>query len=152
MSIKREQRKHTDEECELFQKACLCYGAKWREYQLSVTPKVHQIESHVVKFMWDFRRIFGEDSIERRHNTNNHYNRVLSCVNRWYDKLILREKRINVEIFNKGVAESCLFAVEATKRNLTEQQKSKKRAKTIESDKIKHENRSSAISNFNLNN
>ena len=56
----------------MFQKACLCFGAKWRENELLVTPKVHQVESHVAKFMWDFSRIFGEDSIERRHNTNNH--------------------------------------------------------------------------------
>jgi len=38
----REQRKLTDEECLLFQKTCLCFGAKC---ELAVTPKVYQVES-----------------------------------------------------------------------------------------------------------
>jgi len=84
--------------------------------------------------MWDFRRIFGEDSIERRHNTNNHYSRALSCVHRWFDRLILREKRIGFDTFNPEVAKSCLHAISSTKRDLNDEHKTSKRAKTTAKD------------------
>lgn len=149
ISIMREQRKHTYDECEIFEKACLCFGSKWREYQFSVTPKVHQVESHCCQFMWKYRRFFAEDSIERKHHTNKCYKAVLTCVHRWWEKLNLKEKRTGVGIYNDDVAQSLEFAKQATKRikssTLTEDKTGNDKRKKTMSDAIKSEARHTVI-------
>ena len=65
----REQRYHDDEECEIFEKACKYLGHAWR-----------RLEKHVPWFMSRYRRLFGEDSIERLHANNNRCNRALRCI------------------------------------------------------------------------
>ena len=81
VSIMREQRSHTKEECDDFGKICRYLGMLWRTHGLSVTPKIHILECHVPAFMLKFGRpLFGEDSIERLHASNNRFNRVLANV------------------------------------------------------------------------
>lgn len=63
ISVIREQKYHDDEECDTFQKACEYLGMKWREFDLSPTPKVQSLERHEPEFMWRYRRLFAEDSI-----------------------------------------------------------------------------------------
>ena len=155
VSIMREQRKHTDKECEIFEKACLCFGAKWREYGFSVTPKIHLVESHCCQFMKKYRRFFAEDSIERKHHSNKCYEAVLTNVRRWWQKLAIKEKRNNVSIYNDNVAQGIEFSIQATKKQkpstLTEGKTSAKKGKKIMSDSIKSESRNTVITNFKLN-
>jgi len=89
----REQRYHTDEECEIFENACKYLGHAWRECNLSPTCKIHSLETHVPWFMWRYRRLFGEDSIERLHANNNYYNRALRCIRSWSKRVVTREIR-----------------------------------------------------------
>jgi hypothetical protein len=96
VSIMREQRSHTKEECDDFGKICRYVGMLWRMHGLSVTPKIHILECHVPAFMSKFGRLFGEDSIERLHASNNRFNRVLANVRRWDERVTLREQRKNV--------------------------------------------------------
>lgn len=148
VSVMREQRYHNDDECQIFENACICFGDKWRQYGLSVTPKLHQVEIHVVDFMKKYRRLFAEDSIERRHQTNNHHSRVLACIHRWHEKILIREKRISVEKYNSKVAESISITEIKTKRCLDQFHIDKKRAKKLAGDLVKSENRKAVSSKF----
>ena len=136
----REQRKHDDEECKLFEKSCKYLGMRWREYGLSPTPKLHSLERHVPDFMWRYRRLFGEDSIERGHATKNRFNRCLQCVRRWDDKIDIRERRIGAG--NLGsVAEAVKDSALATGRIFSPPVMEKKRAASSEKKETKDERR-----------
>jgi hypothetical protein len=140
ISVMREQKYHNDEECETFQKACEYLGMKWREYGLSPTPKVHSLERHVPEFMWRYRRLFAEDSIERGHAINNRFNRVLACINRWEHKVRIREDRIGALQINT-VAEAVALSVKSTARIFSPEVIEKKRAASDSKDKKSNENR-----------
>jgi ElaB/YqjD/DUF883 family membrane-anchored ribosome-binding protein len=73
----------TDAECDSFGSLCTYIGAKWRSFfKLSVTPKVHLLESHAADQFRFFRNLgdFGEDPIERLHNIDNKFNRIFNNI------------------------------------------------------------------------
>ena len=87
ISVIREDKAHSDEECDIFKKACDYLGYIWRHYGLSVTPKLHHLECHAPIFLWKYRRFFGENGIERLHASNNRHNRTLQGIKRFHDKI-----------------------------------------------------------------
>ena len=51
VSVVREDRSHTDEECTTFKLACDYFGYSWRLYGLPTTPKLHYLEAHCPPFL-----------------------------------------------------------------------------------------------------
>ena len=128
ISVMREDRSHSDEECDIYQKACNYLGYIWRLYGLSVTPKFHFLEAHAPKFLWKYRRFFGEDGIERLHASNNRHNRTLQCVKRFEDKINIREKRKASDDL-PGVQNADSQIQQKTSRKLGEESFKRKKAK-----------------------
>ena len=128
ISVMREDRSHSDEECDIYQKACNYLGYIWRLYGLSVTPKFHFLEAHAPKFLWKYRRFFDEDGIERLHASNNRHNRTLQCVKRFEDKIIIREKRKASDDL-PGVQNADSQIQQKTSRKLGEESFKRKKAK-----------------------
>ena len=59
ISVMKEDRAHSDEECDIFKKAFDYLGYIWRHYGL------HHLECHSPIFCGSNRRFFGENGIER---------------------------------------------------------------------------------------
>ena len=132
----REDRAHSDEECDIFKKACDYLGYIWRHYGLSVTPKFHHLECHAPIYLCEYQRFFGEDGIERLHASNNRHNRTLQGVKRFHDKINLREKRKTSD--DLPDVQTANDQIEAnTSRKLSEEFINKKKQKHNERDQNK---------------
>ena len=126
VSVMREDRGHTDEECTTFKLACDYFGYIWRLYGLPAIPKLHYLEAHCPPFLQQFRRFFGEDGMERLHTSNNRFNRVLACLKRHEDRINKRE--IRKESTNlPGVQTANAEVKNGTNRNFSEQTKAKRK-------------------------
>ena len=126
----REDRAHSDEECDIFKKACDYLGYIWRHYGL------HHLECHAPIYLCEYQRFFGEDGIERLHASNNRHNRTLQGVKRFHDKINLREKRKTSD--DLPDVQTANDQIEAnTSRKLSEEFINKKKQKHNERDQNK---------------
>ena len=126
----REQRYHDDEECEIFEKACKYLGYAWSRYNLSPTCKLHSLEKHVPWFMWRYRRLFGEGSIERLKKTGT------------IELFVASERGINELLQERSVKKAGeLIQVAETIKLVEDNTRRKKRKEPSETTKAKEEKR-----------
>jgi hypothetical protein len=98
------------QELDLFENLCKAFGRMWRVYfkdgiggkKMSITPKLHQLESHLPAQM----RLFGcigdksEAAVERLHHKGNKTGRQLAAVPTWHGRKsiqIEREDKVRVQ-------------------------------------------------------
>jgi hypothetical protein len=136
----------TIEECDIFEEACKYIGNKWRQYGYSVTPKVHILEAHVPYYLNKYGRIdkFDESVIEREHHTNIVWDRMLSNIRNWRDRVKHREERKSASSI-PGVVDSMHFTTSTLTRNLSSASRDKKQLQVEEQESIKQEQKSKVI-------
>lgn len=130
----------TDEECDTFEQVCKFIGSKWRSFlKLSCPPKLHMLESHMWVHLRRFRNlgVFGEDPVERLHNTDNKYNRLFNNIKTFKRAETAKLSRQSTENI-PAVKEILTNQKENSKRKQSAATQEKKNVKKQRLDEIKH--------------
>ena len=125
---------------ERFPFACQYFGAIWRLYGMSPTPKLHMLEAHFPSYLLLYGRlgIFGEDPIERLHALNNKWYRVFASVKIWEDQAKLIHSRIHLP--QHSAVSSAISIVQAnTERHFSDETQQIKRQKVDANISVKDE-------------
>jgi hypothetical protein len=138
---------------DLFENLCSTFGRMWRVYfkdgmgakKMSITPKLHQLESHLP----DQMRLFGcigdkaESAIERLHYLCNKSGRVLSAVKTWKEQKVIQLDRANKALVQL-VVEAGNEVMLGTKRKFSPETMARKMAKSTTKVETRRERLTSA--------
>ena len=117
------------DDLERFPLACKYFGAIWRLYGMSPTPKLHMLEAHFPLYLLLYGRLetFGEDPIERLHALNNKWYRVFASVKIWEHQPKLIPSRIHLPQHHAVSSAISIVQVNAKRHFSDETQKSNDR-------------------------
>jgi hypothetical protein len=135
-------------ELDLFENLCNTFGRMWRVYfkdgiggkKMSITPKLHQLESHLPAQMRQFGCIGdkSEAAIERLHQQGNKEGRRLAAVPTWTGQKSIQIERADKAMV-KGVIDAGNEVMAGTKRKWSAETQAKKTTKSTVKDEERRE-------------
>jgi hypothetical protein len=132
LHVMKSMERQSKETIDIFEKVALHYGKLYREYfGKGATPKVHELEEHVAKYLREFERLgpLGEDPIEKLHHTDKDMNYMLRNVRGWMQ----RQRVVQARVAQKSetrVAKTLLEVTQATSRVWSNETIAKRAAKS----------------------
>jgi hypothetical protein len=88
---------HDDGECQTFEDTVNYFTMTWRQEvkKLSIPPKFHGLEAHVVSQFWYLRNIgdFAEEVVESSHHVDHNNHKTFASISDYYERCLFIHHR-----------------------------------------------------------